>query len=83
LINRGVVPWITGSGHALVLEGDAERLGLPARWDYVGEPLVFGDRRTIRIRGVTVAPSGPATIKLSFLTSRRGRVAFSQTAELK
>lgn len=84
LQNDGCMPWISGVGQEIELQGDTARFGLPARWDYEGAPMVFGDRRTIILRGVAPAQSGKTEIKINFLSPGRGRpVLFTKTVELK
>ncbi len=83
LQHRGCLPWVAGAGNDLVLKGDAARLGLPAKWVYDGEPMVFGDKRSIKLRGTAPAQLGSAKITINFQTSYRGWVPFSKTVEMK
>ena len=84
LQNVGCMPWISGVGLNIVLDDDTARFGLPARWDYDGEPMVFGDRRIITLRGVAPEQHGTAKIKINFISPGRSISAFlSQTVELK
>jgi len=78
LQNTGVYPWVTGVGHRLELSGDAQRLGLPARWDYEGPAMVFGDCRTVELRGMAPKEPGEAKVHLSFFTPFRNPHAAAQ-----
>jgi hypothetical protein len=82
LHNLGVIPWLTGAGNDLLLEGETQRLGLPSRWAYEGPPMVFGDRRLVRLRGVAPQVPGATKLKINLLTSYRDWVLSSQTVEL-
>ncbi len=73
LKNMGVIPWLPGVGQRIELGGDAEKLGLPTAWDYQGDWMVFGDRRTIELTGKLPDEPGQAEVKLEFLTPFRGR----------
>ena len=76
LHNNGVLPWITGVGQAIVLDDNAKEIGLPLRWDFTGEPMAPGDRRTIKLNGKTPAAPGEAKLKISFTNPYRGSPAF-------
>jgi hypothetical protein len=78
LKNAGIYPWITGVGHRLEVHGDAQRLGLPSQWDYDGPPQVFGDRRTIELRGTAPKEPGEAKLRLSFFAPFRNAYAIMQ-----
>jgi hypothetical protein len=63
LHNQGICPWVAGAGQRIELAGDAAKLGLPAVWQYAGEPMAPGDRRTIELRGTV--PKEPGEVKLT------------------
>jgi hypothetical protein len=76
--NLGICPWVAEAGHRLELGGDAARLGLPAAWDYIGDPLAPGDRRTVEIPGTAPAAPGTAHVVVKFLTPYRVPEPFLQ-----
>jgi hypothetical protein len=78
LKNTGIYPWITGVGHRLEIRGDAQRLGLPSQWDYDDPPLVFGDHRTIELRGTAPKEPGEAKLHLSFFAPFRNAHTMTQ-----
>jgi hypothetical protein len=71
LSNRGVCPWVAGSGQRIELRGDLEQLGLPAVWVYEGEPVAPGDQRTVELHGKTPATPGEAKLTVSLLAPYR------------
>ncbi len=71
LSNRGVCPWVAGSGQRIELRGDLEQLGLPAVWVYEGEPLAPGDQRTVELHGKTPVAPGEAKLTVSLLAPYR------------
>ncbi|MFN8574470.1 MAG: hypothetical protein U0132_20630 [Gemmatimonadaceae bacterium] len=83
LVHRGVIPWLTGAGNDLLLEGDAARLGLPEKWTFEGPPMVYGDHRQITLRGTAPSEPGVWSVKISFLTAYRGWTPFSQTVDVR
>ena len=84
LQNRGCVPWITGAGYEIRLNGETKLLGLTDRLSYEGVPIVFGDRRVITIHGLVPLEPGEAQIKIDFLAPFRAREQFlSKTINLK
>jgi hypothetical protein len=78
LRNRGVCPWIAGVGQRLELRPEAQRLGLPAQWDYQGPAMVFGDRRVVEVRGVAPKEPGEAQLHLGFYAPFKNAYAFIQ-----
>jgi len=62
--NTGVFPWVEGKGVQIKLKGEVEKLGLPSVWHYKGDPLVFGDRRTVTLDGT--APETPGELEITF-----------------
>jgi len=83
LHNTGIWPWVAGVGQELRLGGDAERLGLPPKWDYEGEPMVYGDRRVVALRGTAPAEPGEGAVTLSFFAPFRNPTAIAkETARL-
>jgi glycosyl hydrolase family 42 (putative beta-galactosidase) len=76
LQNAGVIPWLPDVGQRIELSGDVQRLDLPAGWDYQGDWMVFGDRRTVELKGKAPDEPGRAQIKLDFIAPFRGRHAF-------
>ncbi|MCU0962741.1 MAG: hypothetical protein MUF48_21805, partial [Pirellulaceae bacterium] len=78
LKNLGICPWVAAAGHRLELLGDAARLGLPAAWDYSGDPLAPGDRRTVELSGTVPAAPGTAHVAVKFLTPYRVPEPFLQ-----
>jgi hypothetical protein len=82
LHNRGVCPWLPDlkpRRHYLLIEGEAQkRLGLPGLWEFRGQPMVFGDRRVIELRGTTPTEAGEAQLRLSFYSPARGDRPFIQ-----
>lgn len=76
LENTGVIPWRPDVGQRIELSGDVERLGLSAQWDYRGDWMVFGDRRTIELHGTAPDEPGRAEITLDFIAPFRGRYPF-------
>ena len=76
LENSGVIPWMAGVGQRIELSGEFEKLALPAQWDYQGDWMAFGDRRTVELAGKTPDGPGQARIKLEFLAPFRNRWAF-------
>jgi len=84
LRSTGVWPWGEGAGQTLELGGDAARLGLPAKWDFAGEPMVYGDRRTVELRGVAPTEPGEAEATLSLYGPFRNHVPFAtQTVKVE
>ena len=81
LHNRGGCPWMTGAGQRLELTGDVEKLGLPATWEYQGEPMAPGDRRTIELRGTTPREPGAAKLTVAITAPYRVPEKFA-TAEV-
>ncbi len=71
LSNRGVCPWVAGSGQRIELQGDLEQVGLPAVWVYEGEPLAPGDRRIIELHGKTPAAPGEAKLTAALFAPYR------------
>ncbi len=71
LHNQGICPWIAGSGQRIELTGDAARLGLPAVWQFAGEPMAPGDRRTIELRGTVPKDPGEAKVTASVFSPYR------------
>ena len=65
LRNTGVWPWTSRVGPRLETRGEAGRVGLPDAWQYEGAEMVFGDARTIELRGT--APKEPGQTALRFL----------------
>ena len=78
LHNIGVFPWIAGKGARIEVQGDAERLGLPATWNYAGEPMVFGDRRTLTLKGTAPEKPGETEITFEFVSAFKGRSVFAR-----
>ncbi len=78
LHNTGVCPWIPAVGQYLELTGVAERLGLPPKWDYAGEPMAPGDRRTIVLKGVAPGEPGQGELKLALRTPFRSPSVFAK-----
>jgi hypothetical protein len=66
LRNCGIYPWQADCGPSLQLHGDVQRLGLPEKCE-IGAPMVFGDRRTIEVKGQ--APKEPGETQLQILLS--------------
>lgn len=84
LQNDGCMPWISGVGQEIELQGDTTLFGLPSKWDYDGDPMVFGDRRIITLHGLAPMHSSSTEIKINFRSPDRGRhTLLSQTIELK
>lgn len=79
LANTGVWPWVSGVGQSLEIAGDAARLGLPARWDFTGEPMAFGDRRVVELHGLAPVAPGEAEITVELLAPFRYRAPFART----
>jgi len=71
LQNAGVCPWIPGVGHRLEIRGEVQRLGLTDPGDFLGPPMVFGDRREIELRGTAPQQPGEVKIELVFLAPFR------------
>ncbi len=78
LRNAGIWPWVAGVGQRLELGGDASRLGLPARWDYEGAPMVYADRRVVEVRGTAPAQPGEGTVDVSLFAPFRNPTAFAK-----
>ena len=66
LRNCGVYPWEADCGPSLQLRGDVQRLGLPGQCE-IEPPMVFGDRRTIELKGQS--PKEPGETQLQILLS--------------
>ncbi|MEP6662708.1 MAG: hypothetical protein ABJC04_03490 [Verrucomicrobiota bacterium] len=82
--NGGFIPWTAGVGLELELAGETKRLGLPERWAYEGDPMVFGDRRIITLRGEVPKEAGAAQIKINFIATFRDKCIFlSQPVDLR
>ncbi len=72
--NTGLFPWIEGDGISetkpaglgvrIELKGEAEQLELASTWNCIGEPMVWGDQRTITLKGT--APNEPGKVELTF-----------------
>jgi len=77
LRNSGMIPWMPDVGMRIELSGELEKLGLPSKWNYQGDWMVFGDRRTIALQGKTPDEPGEALIKLEFISPFRGRHVFT------
>ncbi len=71
LHNQGVCPWVTGAGQRIELTGDVEKLSLPAGWQYEGEPMAPGDRRTIELRGMVPKEPGEAKVTATLISPFR------------
>lgn len=71
LHNQGVCPWIARAGHRIEFSGVAEKLGLPAIWEYEGEPMAPGDRRTLSFQGTVPQEPGEGEIAITFLSPFR------------
>ncbi|NLX54906.1 MAG: hypothetical protein GXY58_07325 [Planctomycetaceae bacterium] len=71
LHNQGVCPWIAGAGQRIEVTGDVEQLGLPAEWQYVGEPLAPGDRRTVELHGTVPQDPGAAQVTVALISPYR------------
>ena len=71
LHNQGVCPWLAGVGQRIELTGDMAKLGLPAVWQYAGEPMVPGDRRTIELRGTVPKEPGEAKLTVAWISPFR------------
>ena len=78
LRNLGVCPWLAGVGQQLELQGDTASLGLPATWDFVEPPLVFGDQREIELRGVAPREPGEASIHIRLTAPYRNPYAIAE-----
>jgi hypothetical protein len=78
LQNRGVCPWIADVGQHLELRGDVQRLGLAADWSFQEPCMVFGERRTIQLRGIAPKEPGETQLHLSFYAPFRNAYAFIQ-----
>ena len=74
LRNEGIWPWTSDAQFRIRLSGEAARLGLPETWEYVGDPMVFGDRRTVEIQGTAPREPGTAQIEFEFSSPRHGRL---------
>ena len=70
------MPWAEGAGQTIILDQNAEKIGLPLKWDYAGEIMAPGDRRTISLHGRTPENPGKTEIKVSFTSPYRGYPAF-------
>jgi hypothetical protein len=71
LHNQGVCPWVTGAGQRIEVTGDVAKLGLPAVWQYAGEPMAPGDRRTIELRGTVPKEPGEAKVTVAVISPFR------------
>ena len=69
--NRGVCPWVAEAGHRMEFAGAAASVGLPATWDFTGEPLAPGDRRVLDFKGVAPKEPGAGEVVLTFVTPYR------------
>ena len=76
--NGGVYAWEADYGPSLTLDGDPQRLGLPAVWPYQGPVLVFGDRRVIELRGRVPRQAGEIRLRISLRTPYQGAPAFGE-----
>ncbi len=84
LRNTGIWPWVEGAGQTLELGGDATRVGLPAKWDFAGPPMVYGDRRVVELNGVAPLEPGQAEITVSLRGPFRSGIPFaSQTVKVE
>ncbi len=79
LHNTGVCPWRPGVGQQIQLAGAAEQLGLPKTWDYEGDWLAPGDRRTITLSGTVPKDPGEGVLKLGFTSPFRVPEDFAKT----
>ncbi len=84
LRNTGMCPWLPEVGFTLELTGDAARLGLPASMRLEGDPMAFGDSRSLELSGL--APGAPGQgkvdIRVRFL-SRTCDPVGSQTLSVR
>jgi len=71
LHNQGICPWVAGAGQRIEVTGDVEQLGLPAEWQYAGEPLAPGDRRTVELRGTVPQDPGAAQVTVALIAPYR------------
>ena len=71
LHNQGVCPWVSGAGQRLELAGDVDKLGLPAVWEYEGEPMAPGDRRTVELKGMIPQEPGNARVTVAVISPFR------------
>ena len=74
--NRGVRPWNKANERLLNLEGEFATLSLPSFWKPGEAPMVFGDRRTLRLTGRTPKESGSAEISLVLKSNHRASYEF-------
>ncbi|MBL7043540.1 MAG: hypothetical protein ISR77_33215 [Pirellulaceae bacterium] len=73
-----VFPWVAEKGPRIELKGDVPRLGLPAKWNYAGESMVFGDRRTATLKGTTPEKPGETEMTFEFVSAFKGRSVFAR-----
>ena len=71
LHNQGICPWVVGATHRLELFGAAEKLGLPASWEFEGESIAPGDHRIIEFRGTAPVEPGEGEVSMGFLSPFR------------
>ncbi len=65
LQNRGICPWLPEVGFTLQITGDAARLRLPGSTRLDGEPMAFGDTRTLALTGQAPDERGEGTIEIT------------------
>lgn len=63
LRNLGICPWVANAHYRIEIGGDVSGTGLPTRWDYAGDPMVYGDERELTFVGRI--PPGKASISLA------------------
>lgn len=81
--NQGVCPWISGAGQSIEFSGIAEQLGLPAIWEYTGDPIAPGDHRVLTFQGKVPQESGEGELTVTFLSPFRVPEKFiTQTVKL-
>ena len=76
LHNKGIMPWGEGAGMAIILDQNAQKIGLPLRLDFEGDTMAPGDRRTIALHGRTPENPGKTEMKVSFTSPYRGHPVF-------
>jgi hypothetical protein len=74
LQNAGVHAWQPERGRRVYLrfDGDAARLALPRVWNFSGEGMVFGDRRSVELHGDVPSKPGKATVNVTLVSPLRG-----------
>ena len=71
LHNQGVCPWVAEAGHRMEFSGTATSVGLPATWDFTGEPIAPGDRRVLEFKGVARKDAGAGELSFAFVSPFR------------